>query len=103
MKEEKETLIEEASSLQKSIDWWIRETSLACEAVDEIDILPNVSEEEIEVRYNRLKYLISKTDVEIKEVDKLENKYRKYFNKIHERNKSKNAKVVRRKKRNVSE
>jgi len=101
MKEEKKKLIKEAESVQANIDWWTEEISSACDAVDEIDFLPDISEEEIEERYRRLKYLISKTELEIEEINNLEAKYKKYINKFYETNKSGSTRLVRRKKRDV--
>lgn len=89
MNKETQNIIEEAERVQKNVDWWISEVSKACDDVDEIDLNPNLSKQEIKTRFNRLEYLVGKADTEIKDIDDLESKSIKYFKKLHEQDKSK--------------
>jgi len=103
MEQDKKKLIDDANFIQKNIDWWIEETSLACDEVDEIDSNPDLSEKEIEKRFNRLEYLVGKADVEIQQIDDLEERSIKHFKKLYEeKNRPPHARLVKRKKRKLS-
>ncbi len=101
MRQDAKNLINEANDVQKNVDWWISEVSKACDDIDEIDSNTNLSEQDIQTRFNRLEYLVGKVDTEIKNIDDLELKSINYFKKLYE-NKSKNGTVVKQKKRRLS-
>ena len=102
MKRDAENIIEEAKIVQRNVDWWITEVSKACDDVDEIDLDPSLSEEEIENRFCRLEYLVGKADIEVKNIDDLEQKSIKYFKKLYSEDESKNTNMARQKKKDVS-
>lgn len=86
MKQEAQNIIEEADMVQKNVDWWIQEINRACDNIDEIDSNPNLSQKEINNRFNKLKYLIGKADIEIQGIDDLERKSISFLKKIYKEN-----------------
>jgi len=102
MKQEAKEIIEEAEMVQRNVDWWISEVSKACDDIDEIESNSNLSEKEIQDRFNRLEYLVAKADTEVKNIDDLEVKSIKYFKNLYEQDNSRNESLAERKKRKLS-
>jgi hypothetical protein len=102
MKQEAKEIIEEAEMVQRNVDWWISEVSKACDDIDEIESNSNLSEKEIQDRFNRLEYLVAKADTEVKNIDDLEVKSIKYFKNLYEQDSSRNESLAERKKRKLS-
>jgi DNA repair ATPase RecN len=84
-----EELKEEASVLEKSLDWWEKEVEQTLDKLDALENLESYSKENIERAneiFRHLEYLLSRTDFEYKNIENMEAKIKNFvkFRKVIE-------------------
>ena len=85
-----ENLRQEAILLEKSVSWWEEEVNLCLSKIDEFEKLESLSKKQIQdsnKNIEKLKYLLSKTDFEYKNIGEIEKRIENFilFRKVIEK------------------
>ena len=78
-KEKGEGLMKHAAMAQESCDWWIKEVELSIQRLDEWEQSPSANKAEGEKILKDLEYLLSRSELEKRNLDKVEDKIEKYL------------------------
>ena len=77
--EKGEELMKQADMAQESCDWWVKEVETSLQKLEEWESMPSPRKKEGEEILKHLEYLLSKSELEQRNLDEIENKVEKYL------------------------